>query len=462
MFRAEDVRLRRPVAVKQVQLLPEGPDDSVGTRHRAMREAHAAARLSDPHVVTVYDVLEERNSIWLVMELVDAPSLSQLVADEGPLDPARAARIGLDVLGALTSAHGVGVVHRDVKPANVMVLPGDRAKLTDFGVAKMRDDTQVTATGLVIGSPSYMAPEQARGERAGPAADLWALGSTLYFAVEGVPPFSGNNAIAVATAVVYGLPRPPERAGPLTPLLRSLLAKEPADRPGPEAVRRALHDASRVLAPSSRSGFPKAPRRRRRRPSPTDESGNTAVFPSPSAPPAGEAAAAAPAAPPSPGIAPSPSGPARGGVPDSGSGMAEWLAAANAGVAADEVAPPTPPTRADVVPSEAPSAPASALDAASPGREQVAGDAEDPVAPPDDEAVAAGAADGASGPAGPIAAGEGATSPTEALHEPTTPQRELAGEAEDAASSNGLAGKGRGGVTDVPDEASSPSGEAPD
>jgi eukaryotic-like serine/threonine-protein kinase len=245
VYRAEDVRLRRPVAVKQVRLFDGGPEDSTGIRRRAMREAHAAARLSDPHVVTVYDVIEERDSIWLVMELVEAPSLSKLVAEYGPLDARRAARIGLDVLSALTAAHAVGVVHRDVKPANVMVLPHDRAKLADFGVAKMRDDTQVTAAGLVIGSPAYMAPEQARAERAGPAADLWALGATLYFGVEGLSPFPGNNAIAVATAVIYGLPRPAERAGPLAPLLEELLAKDPDDRPPAADVRSALrHVAS--------------------------------------------------------------------------------------------------------------------------------------------------------------------------------------------------------------------------
>ena len=202
VFRAEDVRLRRPVAVKQVRLFDGGPEDSSGIRRRTMREAHAAARLSDPHVVTVFDVIEEGDSIWLVMELVDSPSLSKLVADQGPMAPSRVAKVGLDVLSALTAAHEVGVVHRDVKPANVMVLPNDRAKLADFGVAKIRDDTQVTAAGLVIGSPAYMAPEQARAERAGPAADLWALGATLYFGVEGLSPFPGNNGLS-SNSVVY-------------------------------------------------------------------------------------------------------------------------------------------------------------------------------------------------------------------------------------------------------------------
>ena len=313
VYRAEDVRLQRPVAVKEVRLSIEGPGDSVGTRHRALREAQAAARLSDPHVVAVYDVLEERGAIWLVMELVDSPSLSQLVNEEGPLDPVRAARIGLDVLGALRAAHTVGVVHRDVKPANVMVVPGDRAKLTDFGVAKIRDDTQVTATGLVIGSPSYMAPEQARGERAGPAADLWALGATLYFAVEGVPPFSGGNAIAVATAVIYSLPRPPERAGPLAPLLMSLLVKEPAERPSPAEVRRQLHAAvaelRRAPTPGTAPGSPFRSRRRGRKgrapdvPVAAEAGGGTEVFPSPA--PSGLAAPphpqpGSPAAPPVP------------------------------------------------------------------------------------------------------------------------------------------------------------------
>jgi hypothetical protein len=378
VYRAEDVRLRRPVAVKQVRLFDGGPEDSSGIRRRTMREAHATARLSDPHVVTVFDVIEEGDSIWLVMELIDAPSLSRLVADSGPLAPERVARIGLDVLSALTAAHAVGVVHRDVKPANVMVLANDRAKLADFGVAKMRDDTQVTAAGLVIGSPAYMAPEQARAERAGPAADMWSLGATLYFAVEGLSPFPGNNAIAVATAVIYGLPRPVERAGPLAPLLTKLLAKEPTDRPSAAEVRRALRDVASTAAKAGRTGVtasasaddtlvaprPEAPaapplppgapkhsggawRRRitaERRPD--RRSAGPSSPGSPAAPPASSAASASPDTTVAMGTgagSPQPAAPAGGG---GAPGIAEWLAAANRAGADDTAAPGATPADA--------------------------------------------------------------------------------------------------------------------
>jgi eukaryotic-like serine/threonine-protein kinase len=243
VYRGEDLRLRRHVAVKQIRLdMSPEPGD---TRARAMREAQAAARLSNPRAVTVFDVVEERGSIWLVMELVDVPSLAELVANQGRLGHRRAATIGIDVLDALRAAHAVGVVHRDVKPANVLVEAGDRAKLTDFGVARVRDDAKLTATGHIIGSPAYMAPEQARGDPVGPPADLWALGATLYFAVEGVSPFPGTSPIAVATAVVHGQRRQPSRPGPLTDIIDRLLSKEPGQRPRAGQVRRALRGARR-------------------------------------------------------------------------------------------------------------------------------------------------------------------------------------------------------------------------
>jgi eukaryotic-like serine/threonine-protein kinase len=245
VYRGEDHRLRRQVAVKQVRL-DVSPERAEDTRARAMREAHAAARLNNPRAVTVFDVVEERGSIWLVMELVDVPSLAEVVATHGPVGHRRAATIGIDVLDALRAAHAVGVVHRDVKPANVLVGAADRAKLTDFGVASIRDDAQLTATGYIIGSPAYMAPEQARGDRVGPPADLWALGATLYFAVEGVPPFPGTSPIAVATAVVHGQRRQPTRPGPLTDIVDRLLCKEPGQRPPAAQVRRALRGARRT------------------------------------------------------------------------------------------------------------------------------------------------------------------------------------------------------------------------
>jgi hypothetical protein len=244
VYRAVDTRLRRDVAIKRVQLLA-GTEDAEQVRTRALREAQAAARLNDPHVVNVYDVVEEAGAIWLVMELVDGPSVAQIVGDDGPLSHERAAAIGLGVLTALEAAHRVGVVHRDVKPANVLVRDGDRTKLTDFGVASIRDESRVTATGLIVGSPSYMAPEQANAGDITPATDLWALGALLYFAVEGEPPFLAATPLATATAVVHGEPRAPARPGPLTPVVSRLLTKDPARRPPAAEVRAALTRVAR-------------------------------------------------------------------------------------------------------------------------------------------------------------------------------------------------------------------------
>jgi eukaryotic-like serine/threonine-protein kinase len=244
VFRAIDTRLDRRVAVKQVELLA-GQEDVERVRSRALREAKAAARLNNPRVVTVFDVVEEAGSIWLVMELVDAPSLAQVVVDGGPLPHPRAARIGLDVLTALEAAHVVGVVHRDVKPANVMVQAGDRAKLTDFGVATIRDGSRLTATGLIVGSPSYMSPEQAQGAEVGPPTDLWALGALLYFATEGEPPFQAGTALATASAVVHGEPRPVQYVGPLTEIIARLLTKDPDARPSAGQIRAGLFRVAR-------------------------------------------------------------------------------------------------------------------------------------------------------------------------------------------------------------------------
>ena len=244
VFRAIDTRLDRRVAVKQVELLA-GQEDVERVRTRALREAQAAARLHNPRVVTVFDVVEEAGSIWLVMELVDAPSLAQVVVDGGPIPHPRAARIGLDVLTALEAAHVVGVVHRDVKPANVMVQAGDRAKLTDFGVATIRDDSRLTATGLIVGSPSYMSPEQAQGAEVGPPTDLWSLGALLYFATEGEPPFHAGSALATASAVVHGEPRPVQFVGPLTEIIARLLTKDPDARPSGGQIRARLSRVAR-------------------------------------------------------------------------------------------------------------------------------------------------------------------------------------------------------------------------
>jgi serine/threonine protein kinase len=238
VWRAHDLVLGREVAVKEVVLPATMAEAERGpAQARVLREARAAARLNHPAVVTLYDVVQDGGGTFIVMELVAAPTLAGLVAEGGPLPPGRVAQVGVEVVGALAAAHEAGIVHRDVKPANVMVPAAGSAKLADFGVASLQGDPQLTSTGLVLGSPAYMAPEQARGEGAGPAADLWALGATLFFAVEGGSPFERGSSVATVAAVVSEAPRPPRRAGPLAPLLTALLAKDPTARPTGPKVR---------------------------------------------------------------------------------------------------------------------------------------------------------------------------------------------------------------------------------
>jgi hypothetical protein len=240
VWRAEDVLLDRPVAVKEVELPAGLPDrEQAAVRDRALREARAAARLNHPSVVTLHDVVEATGRLFLVMELVDAPTLRDLVARDGPLRPAAAARIGLDLLGALAAAHRAGIVHHDVKPANVMVPAGAAAKLADFGIASL-EDTQRTLTGAAFGSLPYVAPEQAMGGRGGPPADLWGLGATLWFVVEGAPPFDRGSPAATLAAILHDPPGDPRRAGPLDPVLLALLGKDPGYRPTVPVLHRLL------------------------------------------------------------------------------------------------------------------------------------------------------------------------------------------------------------------------------
>jgi eukaryotic-like serine/threonine-protein kinase len=238
VWRAHDVMLGREVGIKEVVFpasLSAAERDAA--QARVTREARAAARLNHPGVVTLYDVVTSQGSVFLVMELVEAPTLAELVRVEGPLAPERVAEIGVQLASTLEAAHHAGIVHRDVKPANVLVPPSGIAKLADFGVASLADDPRLTTTGLVIGSPAYMAPEQAKGEETGPPADLWALGATLYFAVEGEPPFDKGASMATLAAVVNEAPQPMRQAGPLAPLVAALLAKDPQARPSGPKVR---------------------------------------------------------------------------------------------------------------------------------------------------------------------------------------------------------------------------------
>jgi tRNA A-37 threonylcarbamoyl transferase component Bud32 len=244
VWAAEDTLLKRRVAVKEVKLPPSIPlSEREAIKARATREARAAAQLSHPNVVTIFDVVEE-DGTYIVMELVGAPTLAETVRESGPLTYRQAARIGLDVLDALEAAHAKGIIHRDVKPGNVMWPPGGRAKLADFGIASLKGDPKITTTGMIMGSPSFMAPEQAIGRATGPATDLWSLGATLYFATEGVPPFDKGQPIPTLTAVVHDDAPSPQGAGALGPVIAVLMSKGSEDRPGPATLRSMLVDVA--------------------------------------------------------------------------------------------------------------------------------------------------------------------------------------------------------------------------
>ncbi|MEH0950983.1 MULTISPECIES: serine/threonine-protein kinase [Micromonospora] len=231
VWRATDTLLRRDVAVKEV-VLPPGlaPSDRDALYERTLREARAAAAIQHPAVVQVYDVVTEGGRPWIVMELLDARSLADMVIEDGPVAPRAVAKIGIALLGALEVAHAIGVLHRDVKPANVLICTDGRCVLTDFGVARMPTDVQLTTPGMVLGSPHFISPERAMGQEFGPPSDLFSLGVTLYTAVEGRPPFDKGDPIETMHAVVEDPPATPQRSGPLTGVLMGLLEKDPARR----------------------------------------------------------------------------------------------------------------------------------------------------------------------------------------------------------------------------------------
>jgi eukaryotic-like serine/threonine-protein kinase len=231
VWRAADTLLRRDVAIKEV-ILPPGlaPSDRDAMYERTMREARAAAALQHPAVVQVYDVVHENGRPWIVMELLEARSLADMVIEDGPVASRVVAKIGIALLGALEVAHAHGVLHRDVKPANVLICNDGRCVLTDFGVARMPTDVQLTTPGMVLGSPHFISPERAMGSEFGPPSDLFSLGVTLYTAVEGRPPFDKGDPIETMHAVVEDPPTPAVRAGSLTPVLMGLLEKDPARR----------------------------------------------------------------------------------------------------------------------------------------------------------------------------------------------------------------------------------------
>ncbi|MFD4246406.1 serine/threonine-protein kinase [Streptomyces sp. NPDC058525] len=238
VWRARDETLHREVAVKEVRAPAHLRAGDIARMYsRLEREAWAAARIPDRNVVTVHDVVMEHDRPWIVMELVRGQSLADLLLAEAPLTPRRAAHIGAEVLRALRAAHAVGVEHRDVKPANVLLAEDGRVVLSDFGIAVVEGSTALTMTGEVVGSPEYLPPERALGRPSGPESDLWSLGVLLYAAVEGISPFRQDTALGTLRAVVDEEPPVPTRAGSLAPVIAGLLRKEPAERtPAAEAA----------------------------------------------------------------------------------------------------------------------------------------------------------------------------------------------------------------------------------
>jgi eukaryotic-like serine/threonine-protein kinase len=253
VWHARDELLSRDVAVKELaRPAYMSADEQQAACRRAVREARAAARLSHHNVVQIFDILEADDGSWIVMELLSAQSLRDLLAQDGPLAPVQAAQIGLEILTALQAAHALGIVHRDVKPANIL-MARDRAVLVDFGIAQVAETSSgATTASMLIGSPAYMAPERARGGPSGPPADLWGLGASLYAAVEGRGPFERDgSALASLTAVVADEPEPVTRAGPLLwPVISGLLRKDPGERLGAVEAERMLRLAVAPAAPA--------------------------------------------------------------------------------------------------------------------------------------------------------------------------------------------------------------------
>jgi serine/threonine protein kinase len=242
---AEDQLLHRTVAVKQL-LAERATGDDPTHAERVMREARIAGRLNHPNAVAVHDLVVADGVPIVVMEYVKGESLGARIRERGPLPPAEAARLTADVAGALAAAHAAGIVHRDVKPDNVLLGEDGTVKLVDFGIAKAGEDAGLTQTGMTIGTPSYIAPEVARGGVPAPSSDIWSLGTTLYTAVEGHPPFGGGNegALAVLTRIINDPIPPPQHAGPITPTIMRMLDRDPSRRPSAASVRTLLSAAA--------------------------------------------------------------------------------------------------------------------------------------------------------------------------------------------------------------------------
>ncbi|TCC65675.1 serine/threonine protein kinase [Kribbella pittospori] len=307
VWRARDELLGRPVAVKEVlvpQELPEEERDVL--RRRTLREARSAARLTHPSVVMMYDVVEEDGRPWLVMELVPSRTLAQVCRERGRLPWREVAGIGLEVLAALQAAHPAGVLHRDVKPSNVLLADDGRVVLTDFGIASLEGDGSLTRSGALLGSPAFIAPERVRARGVGPESDLWSLGATLYTAVEGRPPFDRGSALPTLAAAVTEPPDPAQFAGPLWPVIEGLLRKDPAERMSAAEATRLLRlavwtpDVATSIADRSDGTVSAAPPSVAQRPwgdSDRDSGQRTRVLPIPSFTPEADHAAGSPRLP---------------------------------------------------------------------------------------------------------------------------------------------------------------------
>src|ERR1700759_4669170 len=311
VWRARDQLLDRDVAIKEVQIADTLTEAERATAfQRTLREAKTAARLNHPAVVTVYDVAEDGGRPWIVMQLVHAQSLDQMLATSGPWPPRGAAEMARQLLSALSVAHAAGVMHRDVKPSNVLLSNDGRAVLTDFGIATFQDDPKLTQTGMVMGSPGFTAPERIRGEDASPASDLWSLGATIYAAVEGHGPFERRGgAITTMSAIINENAPEAPTAGALGPVIAALPRREPADRPDAAAAARMITN----VLPSLTDQAADAP--------PGDEATALSASSRPGAPPSG-----APGSPGSPG---SP-GPVRPRTPLPGESSLDFAAAQQA------------------------------------------------------------------------------------------------------------------------------------
>jgi eukaryotic-like serine/threonine-protein kinase len=282
VWRAHDVRLDRTVALKELLMQPGLAEAEAETaRARAMREGRIAARLQHPHAISVYDVALDGGSTdtgdrvvpWLVMEYLPSRSLATVLAEQGTLPPHEAARVGRQVAAALAAAHKAGIVHRDVKPGNILLGRNGTVKITDFGISRASWDATVTRTGVLAGTPAYFPPEVARGELPGPAGDVFSLGSTLYAAVEGEPPFGlDENTLALLRTVAEGRVRPPQQAGPLSAVLMQLLADDPLRRPSMSDAAAALGavESLAAAAPNTPGAIPpRQPRTATPTPAPT-------------------------------------------------------------------------------------------------------------------------------------------------------------------------------------------------